>query len=160
MKALSLLALVISCIGLFPQPFWWLELFAHFIVILWVCNLTLLVWFSIKRQKTWVALSIVAVILTSLQLVQFIPIKPKLSDVNFTVYDANVLTSNHSHELILQQIFSQSPDVITLQEFSNELKQSLKALDDVYPHQVLVPRNDNFGIAIYSKWPIIEQKHS
>ncbi|MCJ8313116.1 MAG: endonuclease/exonuclease/phosphatase family protein [Saccharospirillaceae bacterium] len=157
MKALSLMALVISCIFFIPQPFWWLELLTHFVVPLWIGALLLLVWHSFKKQKTALLLSFIALLLTSLQLIPFTPIKPKLSLVNFTVYNANVLTSNLSHDLILKQILLQSPDVITLQEFSTVLQQSLMPLDFLYPYQVLVPRNDNFGIALYSKWPITEQ---
>jgi len=157
MKALSLMALVISCTLFIPQPFWWLELFTHFVVPLWTAALFLLVWHAFKQAKTAMLISFITLLFTSLQLAQFAPIKAKISIVNFIVYNANVLTSNKSHDLILNQIILQSPDVITLQEFSSDLQLSLMPLDVLYPHQVLQPRNDNFGMALYSKRPIIEQ---
>jgi len=157
MKALSLIALVISCIQVLPLPFWWIELLAHFVTPLCLSALLLIIWHCFKKQKLWAGLTSITLILTSIQLIQFIPLHSNITQTNFKVYNANVLSSNMSHELILKQILLQSPDVITLQEFSPSLKQSLMVLDDLYPYQVLQPRSDNFGIALYSKWPIIEQ---
>jgi endonuclease/exonuclease/phosphatase (EEP) superfamily protein YafD len=69
---------------------------------------------------------------------------------------ANVLTSNIHHDELIALIRERNPDVIGLVETDTRW---LKALDEPlrgYPHRVLHPREDNFGIALYSRVPLID----
>jgi endonuclease/exonuclease/phosphatase (EEP) superfamily protein YafD len=67
------------------------------------------------------------------------------------IYFANVLTSNKDHHLLVDQIQKIDPEVIALVEVDARW---VKALDEIngYPFSKVIPRDDNFGIAIYSKY--------
>jgi endonuclease/exonuclease/phosphatase (EEP) superfamily protein YafD len=68
----------------------------------------------------------------------------------------NVLTSNPNHDLLRNWILKNDPDVVVLIEVNQRWLNDL-ALENVgYSYNVEVPRPDNFGIAVYSKHPIVE----
>jgi endonuclease/exonuclease/phosphatase (EEP) superfamily protein YafD len=69
---------------------------------------------------------------------------------------ANVYTSNIHHDSLITLIRERNPDVIGLVETDVRW---LRALDEPlrdYPHRVLHPRDDNFGIAMYSRVPLMD----
>ena len=72
------------------------------------------------------------------------------------VISANVLSSNTEHEKLLSLIELESPDLIALMEVNQAWTESLSVLKPAYPYQKEVPREDNFGIAVYSRFPLSE----
>ena len=78
----------------------------------------------------------------------------------FDIYYANVFTANQQYDLLLKQIKHRDPDVIGLVEINDAWAKALDSLND-YPYKKVVPRKDNFGLAIYSKYPMeqIEVKY-
>ena len=68
---------------------------------------------------------------------------------------ANVHTSNQRHEALLALVRERSPDVIGLVETDSRWLQALDEPLREYSHRVLHPRDDNFGIALYSRIPLI-----
>jgi vancomycin resistance protein VanJ len=79
------------------------------------------------------------------------------SYVHFTVLSANVLRSNDITEVLLEQVRQNNPDCLVVVELSPVWAEALKSLDTTYPHHVSLPRDDAFGVAIYSKWPFAQQ---
>lgn len=67
---------------------------------------------------------------------------------------ANVLVTNRDHERLISSVTSRDADLIVLQEVNERWLRSLRSIDADYPYQKLIPRQDNFGIAIYSKFPL------
>lgn len=67
----------------------------------------------------------------------------------------NVLTSNDGYNAVLENIKTQvfKPDVIFLEEVNNEWLKNMSELDKIYPYSIKYPREDNFGVALYSKIP-------
>ena len=63
---------------------------------------------------------------------------------------ANVFSANRDASSLLELIESESPDVVVLLETTPRWMASLQALQADYPHELAVPRNDNFGIALGS----------
>lgn len=72
---------------------------------------------------------------------------------DLTIYYANVLTHNPNKEKLIQDIQHHAPDIIALVEVDAKWKKQLEKLKD-YPHNKIIPRGDNFGIALYSKQPL------
>ena len=70
------------------------------------------------------------------------------------VMEANVLTSNRNHDAFLNQVRREQPDVIAVQEIGWQWVEALRELEDLYPHAVLEPQEDNFGIGLLSKLPL------
>lgn len=66
----------------------------------------------------------------------------------------NVLTSNNNYNKLLFEIKLKNPDIIILQEVDENWLNNISNLKDDYPYFVEYPREDNFGMSFYSKYPI------
>ncbi|GMW02485.1 MAG: hypothetical protein AMXMBFR84_36210 [Candidatus Hydrogenedentota bacterium] len=74
---------------------------------------------------------------------------------DFRILNANVNTAQGDPERLLEIISHYNPDVILLQEVGDRWLPSLAALNAEYPFELVYPKNDNFGIALYSRRPLI-----
>lgn len=68
---------------------------------------------------------------------------------------ANVHVDNESPERLARWVGETKPDVLAILEISDTFAQRL-GLDDAYPHRVVRPRWDPFGIALLSRHPIVQ----
>ncbi len=66
---------------------------------------------------------------------------------------ANVLTGNRDSSRLLAAVAKENPDVLVLLEINERWRRELTALAATYPHRLLRPREDNFGIAVFSRLP-------
>jgi endonuclease/exonuclease/phosphatase (EEP) superfamily protein YafD len=70
----------------------------------------------------------------------------------------NVLGQNSHYQKALELIHANNPDLILIEELTFNWMENLgKTLETDYPHQILEPRNDNFGIGLFSKIPLEEK---
>lgn len=68
---------------------------------------------------------------------------------------ANVLTSNRDPAALLQLIANEKPALVALLEIDRRWLASLEpALARDYPHRIARPRDDNFGLAVFSRHPL------
>jgi endonuclease/exonuclease/phosphatase (EEP) superfamily protein YafD len=63
----------------------------------------------------------------------------------------NVLGRNPSHEAVLDFLREQQADIVLLMEVQPAWAERLHELRNEYPHQHIVAREDNFGIALLSR---------
>lgn len=68
----------------------------------------------------------------------------------------NVLRFNTDTAPTIDYLRRRSADVVAVLEVSPEWGQALDTLADIYPHRRIEPRLDNFGIALLSRWPLVE----
>lgn len=66
---------------------------------------------------------------------------------------ANVLTSNPDRSGLLAWIQTERPDVVALMEINRRWEKQLAAIATEFPHRLVHSREDNFGIALYSRPP-------
>jgi endonuclease/exonuclease/phosphatase (EEP) superfamily protein YafD len=69
------------------------------------------------------------------------------------VLSLNVHTQNDRYDLVKAYVSGIDPDVILLAEVNARWLQGLADLRVAFPHVVQHPRDDNFGIALFSKLP-------
>ena len=67
----------------------------------------------------------------------------------------NVLTSNRDYGEVLSIIEQVDPDVVVLTEVDQSWLDGVAPILQRLPHAGVAPRNDNFGIAIYSRKPLL-----
>lgn len=67
---------------------------------------------------------------------------------------SNVNSSNSEYQRLIDLIQQESPDVLVLLEINNAWLHSLQAIKTTYPFEKAIARNDNFGIAVFSKLPL------
>ena len=155
-----LLVLVFSLAPFLSRLFWYLDLLSHFRFQYLVLSIFLTIGFLFFKNKVYLAMSVVGVLINSVFVI------PVLTQTNNTsgelhqnslkLFHANVLTSNNEYKKLIAQITEESPDIILLQEVDQQWVASLAAIKSKYKFSIEVPRNDNFGMALFSKIPIQE----
>ncbi|MFH5803539.1 endonuclease/exonuclease/phosphatase family protein [Alienimonas sp. DA493] len=147
--ALAALPFVPWLIGLAGRWWWFAELFTHFrfqwLLATGAVGLVLLC----ARQWRPLALCGVAALLYGGPLLTLRFDKP-IGQV--TIVSANVLTRNADAAPLLTYLEEKDPEVVCLQEIDARWAADLAPLHERYPNRLVVPRSDNFGIAIYSRF--------
>ena len=115
----------------------------------------------IRRWK-WTAVFAAAALIN---LTQFMPLffggptpEQKSASPDLTVMTINVQSQNREHELVRQSITRANPDAFVLSEVNQRWLDEMTPLEKIYPYSIKHPRSDNFGIAFFSKRPLIEPR--
>ena len=69
---------------------------------------------------------------------------------------ANVLMDNRQADRLLDLVREHSPDLLLTVETDAWWAEQLADLDDEYPHQVLEPLDNTYGMLLHSRLPLIE----
>jgi endonuclease/exonuclease/phosphatase (EEP) superfamily protein YafD len=144
--------------------FWWvLDLFAHFRVQYVLCLVPAIAVLAVlRRARTALVLALLALINVAV----IVPLWASNARANNTLPTqdnrlrallANVKTGNRQHEGILRFIRETDPHLVLVMEADTGWIEALGSLHDDYPHRVQSPREDNFGMALYSKLPFLRK---
>ncbi len=152
----------------FGGGFWWLlDLAAHFRLQYLLVAVVLLLWSAWRRQKLAIWLAAACLLLN---LVWVLPLYFKVRPLaasqaasqaesqaekqSLRILLANVHTSNPDKQRLLELVHKEDPDLLALQEIDTAWVTALQPLSAAYPHQLVRPRSDNFGIGLWSKRPL------
>jgi endonuclease/exonuclease/phosphatase (EEP) superfamily protein YafD len=81
---------------------------------------------------------------------------PATASPALRVMSCNLLMVNNDTAPILREVLAADPDVLLLQEYTDEWhKAASAALSAQYPYSSFVTRDDSFGVAIYSRLPFV-----
>ena len=147
---------------------WWVtDLLRHFTVQYFLCALVALfvlvvlrIFTKVRPKRYWSALTLVLVLYHGHPVMSFVAdgfslhLKSNPAAKSFRVMSLNVLSSNRQYDLISREIHDHDPDVLLLLEVQNHLLENLKEIKTRYPYRIEEPRSDNFGMALYSKFPL------
>jgi endonuclease/exonuclease/phosphatase (EEP) superfamily protein YafD len=112
----------------------------------------------VRAYRTAVLFALVAVV----NLALVIPLytgairSPATSDRSLRAMLINVYRGNRDHAAVLDTIDRHNPDFVIAEEVNQRWMQVFRTLREHYPHVVSQPREDNFGIVLLSKHPIVE----
>ena len=144
----------VSMLAYFGRWNWFLELFTHFRVQYSVFALVAAGLFLLFRHWGSASIAILAVALNAW------PAIPRLAGevgeptpTQLSLLSINVLRDNDDHAAVLRVIRERGADVVLIQELSAEWEAALGELESEYPHRLLRPQEDNFGIGLYSRLP-------
>lgn len=90
-------------------------------------------------------------------LINFLPVyfprsRHCIDGEHIKIMSMNLLMINTQREPIINEIITENPDILLLQEYTDEWHETIyKKISTTYPHSDWVCRNDSFGVAIYSK---------
>ncbi|MBK9108950.1 MAG: endonuclease/exonuclease/phosphatase family protein [Saprospiraceae bacterium] len=154
------MVILIIAVSLFfvspPEGFLWAKLISNY-AIHWMlfCLLGGVITLFIEHEKLLYTFMICSALMafylmnsfnTDLKLAKFSsPNAIQLAFINPTL-------SNDDKIKMLQFVFKKAPDVIILQEFTPDMLEWVKAYQQEYPYQYLLPRIDPLGKAILSKF--------
>jgi endonuclease/exonuclease/phosphatase (EEP) superfamily protein YafD len=156
LQAAAVLTVLFSAITFIPADNAYLQLFTHFRLQYFVVSLLLLLVFVVLQEPRY-ALALFAVsILNGYLVAPWYVDKPNYRDgTDIKLLLANVLAANDDHARLLELLESEQPDVVVLLEVTPAWANALDGLKSTYVHNVVEARNDRFGIAMYSRRPII-----
>jgi len=140
---------------------WFLDLFSHFRVQ-YLVGLTILgVLFLVVRHRTT---AIIFLIFAWVNLIVVLPLyfggqsSPSPGSRSLRAMLLNVNTRHGNPERVRQVIPEVSPDILVLEEISDHWMAQLTWLKDSHPNCVTQPREDNFGIGLFSRFPLTDSE--
>ncbi len=76
---------------------------------------------------------------------------------HITVMTTNVFFENPDYGPVVEEILAVSPDVVLIQEFGPRFDEEMDArASEQYPHREIAYENRFFGLAVYSKLPVLD----
>ncbi len=150
-------ASAVTVLGFFGQVWWIFDLLSHFRVQL-LAGLILMSALQLVRRR--IRSSIVLALFAGVNLGTLVPLylgpDPLVSagSLPCRALLANVSTRTGKPELLARVIEQFKPDLILLEEVDEGWLSALTPVLSAYPHAQTLPRADNFGIALYSRYPI------
>lgn len=155
-----ILIIGVFLVSILPNIFsnhWFLDVFSNFKLQYFILSIFLLMFsFLVLKKK------VAALILMTLSILwnayYIIPYYLNSTDsglknqINFKIVSINLLSSNTRVDLVKNYISREDPDVLVLMEFTPKWKDELLPILENYGYKELVAREDNFGIALLSKF--------
>lgn len=135
---------------------WVFDLFAQFqFQYLLSISVVIILLLALKRFKTSAIFGVCFVINLAHILPYYWPLRSATEPGtgSLRAIALNVNTANEHYELVSNLILEHKPDIFVLTEVSAAWTKAMESLRSTYVHQKCLPREDNFGIAFYSKLP-------
>jgi endonuclease/exonuclease/phosphatase (EEP) superfamily protein YafD len=151
----TVVVMLLTVGGFFARYHWRLEQMCHFRVqYFWLLTFGGLVLLGAGRRR----LAGAAIVTALANLAIVAPIywpsgQPPARGPTFKLLSFNVLGSSERYGDVLAYIRHEQADAVVLMEIRPNWADQIETLDDLYPHQHIVPRRDNFGIALLSRRP-------
>ncbi len=163
MLGIALTGAVAAAIAAVLAPFGWpFELFVHFRWQLAAACIALLAAACALRRPWMMAVAVAALVLP------FVPgnalwggkatagtTSAVCSSDKLRVVTANAWFAATEHTALLDWLRRSDADVIALQEVTPAWAAALEPLARQYPYRKVIARNDPYGIALLSRWPIV-----
>lgn len=152
----SALGTLLAFVG---QSFWLCDLVAHFrlhfLVILTLC-FGVALWYRAGRTGVIVLVALLAnlgavlFLARGLEQVEAAP----AGQAAIKVATLNLHAENTAYTAVQSWIRQSAPDILMLDEYTATWQSQLDPASLGYPYSLTKPRTDNFGIALYSRWPL------
>lgn len=71
---------------------------------------------------------------------------------------SNVLTTNRKYQKLIDLIYKKEPDIVLTLETDKKWEQALSVMEKDYPHTVKIPKDNLYGMHLYSKLELEEIK--
>ncbi len=168
--AIGFVTTVATVLGFFGQYYWLIDLFAHF-RIQYLAVLTPVVVILFASRAPYRAMFFALPLAANLAVVApyYIPtdgqpdtvrIPVNVNSVGGTIRAVllNVKTANKRYTDTISFLNKVNADLVLLEEVDESWLAALKILETRYPHSIAVARGDNFGIALFSRWPLTSSK--
>jgi endonuclease/exonuclease/phosphatase (EEP) superfamily protein YafD len=157
-EAVAMIALLGSWIGLLGDLHWFLDLFSHFRWQYLLVSAVATAWAAWRGRRKTLVMAMLTFLLNAL-LIGRLAWHPELSrerlanEFSLRVLSLNVLTSNPNKQAVVEHVLASNADVVFLMEANGGWIAALEPLKARYPHEFVQPREDNFGIALFSRIP-------
>jgi endonuclease/exonuclease/phosphatase (EEP) superfamily protein YafD len=133
-----------------------LELMTHFRLQYLIGGIFAAIIYSLKKYRIGIFLALFCVGLNAIEIVPwYLPIDRE-SERSLRVMVSNVMTSNQRYGDFIDYVRSTNPEILVVMEIDLNWQQQIEPLKSLLPYTFIKPSADNFGIAIFSKIPLIK----
>lgn len=153
-KVIFLLFVTVFIAGYLGKHFWVFDLCSHFRLQYMFVGLAFSMILLLQRSFRFALISAIIALICVFEVYTILPTQQSTSSnhKSFKLITINLLSSNDSYSKALGFINAENPDILVLQEFTTAWSNYLAPHLNDYPHQYLIPQEDNFGLAIFSKF--------
>jgi len=156
LEAAMVITVAFSIAVTFDEWHRFLELFSHFRLQYLGISVLLTLVFAAMKWRSYTLIGIAATAFNGWFVVPwYMPAEDAASaEPNVKILLSNVHASNDNAERFLELVAAEAPDIIVMQEATPAWLERIESIEAGYPHRVAEPRDDPFGIALYSKLPL------
>ncbi|MDZ7617898.1 MAG: endonuclease/exonuclease/phosphatase family protein [Patescibacteria group bacterium] len=150
-----------TAMGLLGRFWWLLDLMAHFPVhyALGLVVLAIVLLWARRRATAVVFLAFAGVNLAIVSPAYFgKQPAPPAAHLTLRAMLLNVNARQGDVARVEQVVRQWNPDILVLEEVSSRWMPALARLAEAYPHTIIEPRGDNFGICLLSKLPVVKRE--
>lgn len=83
---------------------------------------------------------------------------PASSEHSIRIMSANVLMSNTRYQDLIDIIHEHQPDLLITLESDTKWQQQLSEIEEDYPYKIFCPKDNRYGMHLYSKYKIKKQQ--
>jgi endonuclease/exonuclease/phosphatase (EEP) superfamily protein YafD len=146
-----------TCISPFGRHAY-LELATHFRLQYALVSLACIIPLIISQSWRLLPVAVLCALINWSYILPYYFAKPQRvndsSAVHIRLMQANVLGSNKNYSAFAKAVSEAQPDIITVQELTEEWRNQIQALHSEYPYQKTVPRPGGAGMALLSRYPL------
>lgn len=166
--AFASLSVFTGLVPLIPTDIWWIRLgdFPRVQLLVTHVLFAVLLLFLLRSTiaKSLLALLALCIAIQLYWISPYLPIAPKEvetakhndAESRITILAANVLQKNREADSLLRLIDESSPDIVAVCEVNDRWINDLKSLNSEYSGHIAEPRENGYGIALWSRLPIID----
>jgi len=157
LQAAAILTAILSFATVFGAWHSYLELFSHFRLQYLAASLLLLLAFAVLRRRVYVIVLAASAVLNAAYVLPWYGltgVHAAAGDGAFTVMLANVYARNDRYSDFLNLIRERQPDLLVVQELTPAWLAAIEPALPGYSRGIAVPRDDAFGIGVFSRLPL------
>jgi len=161
LQAAAVLTVLFSVLTAIDLPNHIIQLLSHFRLQYFVVSVLLFLIFAAMFHYSYAgALLLTALLNGFFVLSWYVPLDDERGgSEKLILLHANVLSNNDKYQNLIDLVDAEQPDMIFLQEVTDDWVAGLASLQKNYPFTYAEPRTGNFGIAVYSRIPFDSIKH-
>ncbi|MBD1398943.1 endonuclease/exonuclease/phosphatase family protein [Pontibacter sp. JH31] len=175
LQALGTFAVLATALPLLDAQQWYVRVFDYprmQLLVLALLVFVLYLWRGTrhrKRDKLLLGTLAAAIVYQSIMIFPYTrpaPNQVEYADANapqdalLSILVANVLMDNESYDKLINLTQERDPDILLLLESDSVWQEAVKPTTRAYPHRVEVPLSNTYGMHLYSKLPLRQQKVS
>ncbi len=154
---LGLATLALAAVG--ERWLWFLELPLHFVVQYGAFFIVATAVLAVTRRRlAAIAATLGAVICLVMVVPLFLRDVPAATTADLRVVFFNVYSGNDELPRALAWLQTQDADIVVLAEVTDAVMTAMAPLRTSHPHVLAEPRPDNFGIALFSRLPLVDRR--
>ncbi len=134
------------------------ELTSHFKAQYLLCSIACLLLFLFYREMVWAAIATLGAAINLAAIAPWyvgrkITTGDQASGRRLKLILVNVNFENTAHETFIDVVRRRVPDMLVVQEVDTVWRESLQALQNIYPFSEILPKGGGSGMAFYSRFP-------